>query len=368
MARRCALAAVAFGLLSAPGAGRADEGGASLYLRSDSDHTTVVSPRVGLSHDVGEATSIDAAYAVDVWTSASIDVVSSATKMAQITEQRDEVDLSVGHDLEDATLGASYRFSTEYDYTSHSGTLSASRDFANKAATLDGSVSLSKDAVGRAGDPGFSQGLSTIDTRLSFTQIIDTSSLAQATYELMLLDGYQASPYRYVAIDGDGLCSGPSLACYPEELPRTRSRHALALQTRRAFGVHVSSGLEYRFYLDDWGLTAHTLQARLGWSPIDPLGFALRYRYYTQSPATFYRSAYTVEDLTSLEGLSRDRELSPLDSHRIGLDLSHDWELGDIVLHSTIALGLSAFSYDDFIGLDSVTAYELTTALGVREL
>lgn len=373
------LAVAGLGLL--PATGRADEAGTSLYVRTDNDHTTVVSPRVSATHQITDATSIEGTYAVDVWTSASIDIVSSATKASAITEQRDEVDLVLDHDLEDATLGLSYRFSSEYDYTSHGATLSGSRDFANKAATLAGSLSLSRDSVGRAGDPSFSEGLGTIDTRLSFTQIIDTSSLAQATYELMLLDGYQASPYRFVAIfdsvpepvpgmEPDVSCRNTTMgsACYPELLPKSRTRHALALQARHAFGSRTSAGLEYRFYLDDWGLTSHTAQAHFTWLPLDPLSLTLRYRYYSQTGASFYRAAYTREDAMQLDGLTRDRELSPLNTHRVGLDLTHDWELGDIVLHSVVGFGLSLFSYDDFVGLDSVTAYEITTALGVREL
>lgn len=381
-----ALASAAVGIL--PATGVADEAGTSLYVRADTDHTTVVSPRVSARHAITDATSVEGTYAVDVWTSASIDIVSAATKA--ITEQRDEIDLSIKHDLEDAALGLSYRFSTEYDYTSHSATVSGSRDFANKAATLAGSLSLARDVVGRAGDPGFSEGLATIDSRLSFTQILDPSSLAQATYELMLLDGYQASPYRFVAIGtsaadpaaGSGIELDPRCrnttpdaasalvapSCYPESVPGSRVRHALALQARRAFGSATSAGLEYRFYLDDWGLTSHTAQAQVTWLPLDPLSLTLRYRYYQQSGVSFYRAAYTRQDAAQLDGLTRDRELSPLASHRVGFDLAHDWELGDVVLHSVLALGLSMFKYDDFFGLDSVTAYEVTTALGVREL
>src|SRR5688572_28194173 len=65
---------------------RADELGSAIYVRTDTDHTTVVSPQVRAAVNVTESTSVDVTYLVDVWTSASIDIVTSATKQGAITE------------------------------------------------------------------------------------------------------------------------------------------------------------------------------------------------------------------------------------------------------------------------------------------
>ena len=118
------------------GAGRAwaDGAASAVFVRFDSDRTLVVSPRAQVKKRVGE-TEVAATYAADIWTSASIDIRTSASKVP-VTEQRDEFDLSVSHELSDVTLSASYRNSSEPDYQSHGGTVGLTYDFAQNNATL----------------------------------------------------------------------------------------------------------------------------------------------------------------------------------------------------------------------------------------
>ena len=134
-------------LLSAAGA-FAQDVTSTLYVRTDTDHTTVVTPRIHAGAKVGPATRVDLTYSADVWTSASIDIRSSASKA--VTEQRDELNVGATQQIEDGTLSASYRFSTEPDYKSHGVTLGTSRDFAQKNTTLALTGSALFDRVGRA--------------------------------------------------------------------------------------------------------------------------------------------------------------------------------------------------------------------------
>lgn len=347
---------------------RADELGSAVYVRSDSDGTVVVSPHLRWQGQVDAATTVDAAYTVDVWSSASIDVRTSATQRPRVTEQRDEIDVGVTRTLQELTLGASYRYSVENDYTSHGVVLTASQDLAQRATTLTATAALSQDAVGRAGYPQFSESLTTGNLGLSVSQVLDPSSIVQLSYDLIVVDGYQASPYRYVGIDGvtaDGACVPSSPTCQPEQLPLRRTRHALALQARRALGARASLGGSYRYYADSWALSSHTVDGRLSYLPSDPWTLQLNYRYYQQGAAEFYRAAYTSAD--DLRYLTRDRELSPLDSGRVGLRIQRTWRFaGDAAereLRATLDAGRTAYSYDNFLGLDQVTAYELTFAL-----
>src|SRR5689334_10529552 len=95
--RSLACACVVAVALCAPARLRADEGDAALYIRTDTDRTTVIAPRVRGQVAIEEATRLSAVYAVDVWTSASIDIMTSASQVP-VTEQRDEIDLSVDHE------------------------------------------------------------------------------------------------------------------------------------------------------------------------------------------------------------------------------------------------------------------------------
>ena len=89
---------VAFASLASAGGARADEVGTAVYIRSDTDDTTVIAPRLRGQLEVAETTKATLVYAVDVWTSASIDIMASASKRP-VTEQRDELDISIDHEL-----------------------------------------------------------------------------------------------------------------------------------------------------------------------------------------------------------------------------------------------------------------------------
>jgi hypothetical protein len=346
---------------------RADELASAIYVRTDTDHTTVVSPQVRAKLNVTEATSVDVTYLVDVWTSASIDIVTSATKQGAISEQRDELDVGLSHDIGDLTLSGGYRFSMENDYRSHGGNLGASLDFADNAATLAGSVSLTADTVGRVGDPEFERALTTVSTRLSFTQVLDPSTLLQGTYELGHSGGYQASPYRFVPIGGDGTCAGNAPLCVPERTPDSRLRNSMVVQGRRAFGSSASVGLGYRFYFDDWSVTSHTVQAQASWLPNDFTTLALRYRYYSQGSAEFYKPQYSASDIAD-DFVTFDRELSALSSHRLGVDYEGDFELGngEMLFKGILTVGGTHYIYDEFLWLTNVTALEITVSLGLE--
>jgi hypothetical protein len=347
------------------GRARAGEVGAALYVRSDTDHTTVIAPRVRGQADVAEGTKATLIYAVDVWTSASIDIMASASKRP-VTEQRDELDLSIDHELQDLTFTAAYRYSVEPDYVSHGGSGGLSYDFADNNATAALGVSGSSDRVGRAGDPVFSRDAGTLGGRLSFTQVMGKETLTQLMYEISRVTGYQASPYRFVAIGG-GVCTADAAAvialaplCVPENTPGERLRHAVALELRQALGAHWSLAGAYRFYTDDWGLTSHTARLEASHLLDAETILSARYRFYTQGAAEHYRASYLA-----LQGyVTSDKELSPMSGHRIGLELERLWPFSDgSQLTTTLSLAPLFYSYADFPPLRTITAYELTAGV-----
>lgn len=343
----------------------AQEVSSAVYVRTDTDHTTVVTPRVRVGGDVGSATRVDATYSADIWTSASIDIATSASKA--VTEQRDEIDLSVTHELLDATLGASYRFSTEPDYRSHGVTLSTSFDLAQKSTTLALSASALFDQVGRVGDPRFSSSLHTLLARVSGTQLLDAASWLQAVYEIGYAGGYLASPYRWVGI-GPGIprCADPGAVCVREVLPAERVRHALALTVRRALSDRSSIGASYRFYIDGWDLLANTAQATFSFTPGLETRLGFDYRFYSQSAARYYRAS--VSSLAELGTFTtRDKELSPFISHALTFTIDQGFALGTTgAMHLAASLGPTWYLFDDFPAYDHLFAFEATLAARIE--
>lgn len=347
-----------------PASGMAHELGSSLYIRDDTDGTTVISPRLRMAAQAGESTRVDASYTVDVWSSASIDIRTAATP--RVYEQRDEVDLGASQLLGDLTLGGTYRFSKENDYESHGGSLSLSLDLADKATTIAAAFSVSFDDVGLAGDPAFSKALDTFGGRLGLTQVIDPATLVQVNYDLSSLKGFQSSAYRRV-LSSPGVICGDAVGCLEEAVPSERLRHALAVQLRRSLGGSFSLGAGYRYYFDDWDLDSHTVEAKASFLPGKATTISLRYRFYTQGAAEFFRPFYPDPTFAETGGYrTHDRELSPLNIHRIGLDTEQEFEVGRLVLRGSIFTGLTHYTYDNFPGLTTVQAYELTAALSAE--
>lgn len=343
----------------------ADSLSSAVFVRADSDHTVVVSPRAHLEHSLDAQTRLDVTYAADIWTSASVDVRAMAT--VPVTEQRDELDLGVNHAFQDVSLGASYRYSVENDYVSHGVSANSTLDLAQNSTSISASAFGFSDTVGRSGQPSFARDLLTLGARATLTQILDTQSLVQLTYEIGQLSGYQASPYRYVGIGGTGFGCGAAVECMPEHVPRLRRRHALAGLARRALTEGLAVGASYRFYLDDWQLRSHTLSAELSWMPSQQARFVLSYRFYTQTGVYFYLPVYT-RYLGSTGFTTRDREQSPMRDHRVGLEWIQTLTLESgstrVRLHGSV--GGLLFNYDNFRGLDAVRALELTLAVSLE--
>lgn len=344
---------------------------AALYARTDTNATTVWAPRLRVAGKLSESLGVETAIAMDAWTGASIDVVTAATKA--IFEIRKEVTAGGYYEFPNVTVGGGYRYSTENDYWSNGGVGNLTFDLASNNTTLAIAAFGSRDTVGRANDPGFKEPQSSIGGRASFTQVLDPQTVAQVSWETTNVTGYQASPYRFVAVGNDGTCAAtpnsrtPALdGCGPEVVPDERYRHAAVGRIRRALGEHFSMGLEYRFYFDSWGVLSHTLMPDLAWLVTEHATFALDYRYYTQGEADFYKPRY-LDAADQFRYRTRDRELSSLYANRLGARYQQHFELGsgDTVLTAALRASVTRFNYQAFVGLTSVDALEGTFLLSL---
>lgn len=345
-------------------AARVNQASSNVYARSDSDATTIVSPALLVGGTVGP-TTVTGAYSMDAWTGASIDVVTAATPA--IHERRHEGSLAVAYTTGPVTVNTAYRLSLENDYVSHGLTVGTRLELANKNTTIGADLLASADTVGRADDPSFAKPVRTLGGRLTLVQVIDRNTLAELGWQTITVDGFQASPYRFVALGDMGVCGSLAPFCIPEQVPDQRIRNALTIRVRRALGKHLSSGLDYRFYFDDWGIASHAIEPELGVVVGDHKTISLRYRYTTQSEAFFYRPRYF--DIATTDGfVTRDRKLSALVGNEAGLQYMQRSESDTSSRAFTWGLRstLSRADYLAFVGLDHVWAFELTALFGVE--
>jgi len=335
-----------------------------VYLRSDTDATTIVSPTVEAAGKASDNTTLSTSYTVDAWSGASIDVVSAATHT--IKERRQEGQVGLSYDNGTTRANGRYRVSYEHDYQSHGLVLGASRDLARHNTTVSANLMGSFDIAGRAGDKAFAQDVYSYGLQLGLSQTLDPWTVIDVALDGTVLDGYQASPYRWVAVGGDGTCRDGAPFCLPELVPDFRLRTAVSARLRHAVGEHASFGLDYRFYLDSWAIQSHTVEPTITWLPNDTSSLTVHYRYYGQSEASFYRPRY-FDFMDGGGWLTRDRKLSAFYGNEVGLAYGKTWELEDSerVLELGLRASLSRLTYLAYVGLDAVSAAELTSMVGL---
>jgi uncharacterized protein DUF3570 len=258
--------------------------------------TRVEQPMVDGAFDVGPRDRLAGHLLVDSITSAS-----SATGAggAEFTERRYEGALDVTHELPGRLkLGVEGRYSTESDYFSTwlgaHGELSLFEQttifrllVGHSFDTITNGIAVDTGAIGT---PHIQESLDTTLFSLGVTQVLTPRMLAQLTYDLALLEGYQANLYRIVRGGTQPV---------PERVPDERLRHAVAVAWRYFVPeTKTTLALSYRLYLDDWGIVAHTPEARVIQSFLDGrLDVRARFRFYTQVAADFYQPVYTQAEL-----------------------------------------------------------------------
>lgn len=285
---------------------------ASVDVRSgvyqDSDHTTISTTTVAARALIKERAQITARYLVDVVSSASVDVVTAATTAFRDT--RHEVTAGAGYRDGTNTAEVGYVFSRENDWQSHNVEFGGSRDFLRHNLTVGLGGSLSFNDIGRSGDLNFHRSMNLYGVSASLGGTPTRRDVLSLSYSLAYLDGYQASPYRYVIfVDEQGLRQS-----LPEIVPDTRLRHALALRWKRHVLRDSAIGLHARAYFDDWQVMSLTA----GFEYLVALGnFTLspHLRGYVQRHAGFYQEQYTQR----VNFMTFDRELSSFIDGFLGL-------------------------------------------------
>ncbi|MHB8874655.1 MAG: DUF3570 domain-containing protein [Myxococcaceae bacterium] len=324
-----------------------------MQLYTDSDATVVVSPHAQASGTLESGTSVNLVYTEDVVSSASVDVRSSASP--RIHDVRQEVDLGFGQTVGPNTFGVSAVHATEKDYLSNGASLSFSRELNQKNTTFAFRAGFMANVVGKAGDPTWGAPMNDGSADLALTQALSETTLVQLSTTLQVQEGFLASPYRKVTVDGGRFV-------LPEADPPRRNRVAAGLGLKRHFGGAGAGHLGYRFYTDSFGVAAHTVEAR--WTfELEPFSLRLRYRFYSQTGASFYQSSYSQ----ALVYLCADRELSPFTSHLAGAKL--EWTPPRNFRRAQLRFDLKVegmyFDYADFPALKTRTALNAQAGAGV---
>ncbi len=317
----------------------------ALYHRYDGGGVTIDGPSLLVRKKFAEKYSVAANFYMDMVSSASIDVVTTASPY---TETRTQMSAALDALNGKTQYSVNFTNSDENDYTANSASLDVSQDMFGDLTNVSFGFSRGWDEVRKRGDADFSEPIDRSTYRVGVTQILTPTLMVGANYELVTDEGFLNNPYRSVRYLDPGSASG--FAFQPEVYPHTRTSNAAALNARYFLPYRAAVHGEYRFFTDTWGIDANTVQ--VGYT--HPWGkqwiFELSYRWYDQSAADFYADLFPRQDAQNF--LARDKELSTFTSHMIGLGATYELPpLGwSFLQRSTVSLFYDRFrfDYDDF--------------------
>jgi hypothetical protein len=248
---------------------------------------------------------------------------------ATIEDARTDVLASTNYYLTHGKVGASAGVSHEKDYLAFNGGVSGERHLREKTTTISGGGGFSIDRITPVDADIFTgrpdeENKQSVNFFAGLSQILGQSTQVQSTFTYQYGSGFLSDPYKQSSVAGTPL---------PDRRPD--ERHQVALLTRfrqRVEGMSGSLHADYNFYIDDWGVNAHTFEAAWHQSLFDLIRIIPSVRYYSQSQADFYAPFYLTARPDGLR--SSDYRLAPFGalSYRVKAETRlQTWELDWIV-------------------------------------
>lgn len=338
-----------------------------LYHRYEGDGVTIDGPSILARKNFGKSTSTYANYYGDSVSSASIDVRTGGSKYA---ETRDEYSIGAEYLVDNSNLSIGYTNSEENDYTSNTYHFGVSHNMFSDLTTVALGMSYGDDEVRRnqrdangniiGNDPGFGKKpLERRNYRLGLTQIFTKNLIMNFAFEAVTDEGYTQNPYRTARIfdPSDVFVNGVRIPSFQQEnYPDVRTSNALAIRANYYLSYRAALHTEYKHYTDTWGIKANIFKIEY----IHPYGenwsFDVRYRYYEQEQADFYKDVYAQNE-TNLLYYGRDKELSSFTNQTFGFTVQYEflqqgwWHFDKA--KATFAYDRIDFKYDNFTDYDT---------------
>jgi hypothetical protein len=288
-----------------------------LYHRYSGGGVDIDGPSVLVRKSVGKNVSIAANYYVDMVSSASIDVITTASPY---TEERTQYSLSADYLRGNTTLTMGYTSSVESDFDANTYSFAVSQDMFGQLTTLTLSYSYGDDTVGRSDDPTFAEDNTRQQYGIGITQILTRNLITALNFEVITDEGFLNNPYRSVRYLDPNSAVGFSFE--PELYPRTRTSTAFGIRAKYYLPYRAALEMQYRYFTDTWDIQSHT-GAIAYVHPWNDFTFTAKYRHHTQNGAHFFRDIFPRAQATNFRG--RDKELSPLTSQTVKLSMAYEF-------------------------------------------
>ncbi len=233
-------------------------------------------------------------FNIDYYTSASSDNIDPSRTGASASDIH--IYPTIAWSMKDpksrVTKGLSYSFSTEYDYRSHGFTASwakASRDN-NREFSIKASAFLDKATIilpiELRTNTASVKGAQETKPRNSYGLTLSLSQVINERLQLMLIadpsyqEGFLSTSFHrvYFADNSETI----------EKLPGNRLKLPIGLRANYFFGDNAVLRTFYRYYMDDWGMTAHTINLEGSYKITPFVSVTPFYRFSSQKAVRYF--------------------------------------------------------------------------------
>lgn len=306
-----------------------------MYHRYDGGGVTVQGPSILVRRKFGENFAASANYYVDAISSASIDVVTTASPYKERREQK-----SVGAEYlhGKSIYSVNVTTSEENDYKADTYSLGLSQDLFGDLTTVSLGFSRGWDKVGKRGEADFERNIDRRNYRVGITQILTRNMLLALNFETVTEQGYLQNPYRTMRY------AGPAPGSYtraPEVFPNTRTGNAASARLRYFLPWRAAIEGQYRFYTDSWGINAHTAGLEYTQPAWGRWTFKGSYRFYSQNRADFYSDLFPRAEYQNF--MVRDKENAAYTGHTLGVGAAYEFP---VTFVSWLKKGSVNFNYN----------------------
>jgi hypothetical protein len=288
---------------------------------------TVSGPSILVRKNIGKSVSVSANYYVDMVSSASIDVLASASRYS---EERKQKSVSIDYMHDRTSFSLAYTTSDENDYQAKTYNFGVTQTFFGDLTTLNFGVGFGQDVVGQnikgVPDPDFHLDKERRVYSLNISQILTRNLITELSVEsdteacINMKEGETClnNPYRnYSFLDTATGLRGAA----QEKYPLTHNSDAVSLRAMYHLPFSASIRGDVRRYTDSWGVTANNAELRYIHDFKKDFLLEVKYRVYSQTEADFYSDMFPFKDAQNF--MARDKELSPFSSKTLGLGLTY---------------------------------------------
>lgn len=177
------------------------------------------------------------------------------------------------------------------------------------AMSFDGIVDFLDQVYFTGYDPG-QTGRFTGSVNASISQLLSPTTIVSAGYGVTGQAGLLQTPWNSVPQENADRVG--------DLFPHTRMRHAFVGRLAQAIpDSRTFVTAQYRLYVDDFGVVAHTPEASVTQYLGDALSVRLSYRFHTQTAVSFWTSLLP-QGYDLVRPRTADSDLAALDAHEIG--------------------------------------------------